>query len=127
DAATDARYEDAVRAALLGGINLIDTAVNYRNQMSERLIGRVVAQMVAAGQIKREEIVIATKGGHIAFDCEMPADPRAWFEENFIRTGIIGPGDLVQGSHCMTPRYLDAMIERSRANLGLETIDIYYL
>jgi aryl-alcohol dehydrogenase-like predicted oxidoreductase len=34
---------------------------------------------------------------------------------------------LVQGSHCMTPRYLDAMIERSRANLGLETIDIYYL
>jgi len=127
DAATDARYEDAVRAALLGGINLIDTAVNYRNQMSERLIGRVVAQMVAAGQIKREEIVIATKGGYIAFDCEMPADPRAWFEENFIRTGIIGSGDLVQGSHCMTPRYLDAMIERSRANLGLETIDIYYL
>jgi aryl-alcohol dehydrogenase-like predicted oxidoreductase len=27
----------------------------------------------------------------------------------------------------MTPRWLDAMIEMSRANLGLETIDIYYL
>jgi aryl-alcohol dehydrogenase-like predicted oxidoreductase len=27
----------------------------------------------------------------------------------------------------MTPRYLDAMIETSRRNLGLDTIDIYYL
>jgi aryl-alcohol dehydrogenase-like predicted oxidoreductase len=27
----------------------------------------------------------------------------------------------------MTPRWLDAMIELSRTNLGLDTIDIYYL
>jgi aryl-alcohol dehydrogenase-like predicted oxidoreductase len=127
DAATDAGYEEALRAAIAGGINLIDTAVNYRNQLSERVIGRVLAALVAAGQLKREEIVVATKGGYIAFDREMPADPREWFDETYVRTGIIGPGDLVQGSHCMTPRYLDAMIEKSRANLGLETLDIYYL
>jgi aryl-alcohol dehydrogenase-like predicted oxidoreductase len=127
DAATDAGYEGALRSAIVGGINLIDTAVNYRNQLSERVIGKVLAELFAAGQVKREEVVVATKGGYIAFDGEMPADPRGWFEETYVRTGIIGPGDLVQGSHCMTPRYLDAMIEKSRANLGLETLDIYYL
>jgi aryl-alcohol dehydrogenase-like predicted oxidoreductase len=127
DPATDAAYEEALRAAILGGINLIDTAVNYRFQHSERVIGKVISELVAAGRIKREEIVVATKGGYLTFDGEMPSDPRAWFEENFVRTGIVGLGDLVQGSHCMTPSYLEVMIERSCTNLGLGTIDIYYL
>ncbi len=37
------------------------------------------------------------------------------------------PGDVVAGTHCMTPRYLADQIERSRTNLGLESIDIYYV
>jgi len=127
DAATDAAYEEALRAALRGGINLIDTAVNYRFQRSERVIGKVLAELVASGEVKREEVVVATKGGYITFDGGVPSDPRAWFEENYVRTGIVGPGDMVDGSHCMTPRYLDAMLEKSRTNLGLETIDIYYV
>jgi aryl-alcohol dehydrogenase-like predicted oxidoreductase len=127
DPAADAAYGDSIRAALLGGINLLDTAVNYRDQRSERVIGAVLAELVAPGKIQRDEIVVATKGGYLAFDGTMPPDPRGWFEDNFIRPGIVSPGDLVQGSHCITPRYLDAMIETSRKNLGLETIDIYYL
>lgn len=31
------------------------------------------------------------------------------------------------GCHCMSPRYLADQLERSRRNLGLETLDIYYL
>ena len=127
DAATDASYEDAFRTALLGGINLIDTAINYRCQRSERVIGKVLDDLVSNRGISRQELVIATKGGYLAFDGQPPADPRRWFEQNYIRTGILNPGDLVQGSHCMTPRYLEAMLEQSRSNLGLETIDIYYL
>ncbi|MGH7932935.1 MAG: aldo/keto reductase [Candidatus Binataceae bacterium] len=127
DDTTDRAYETALQAALLGGINLVDTAINYRFQRSERVIGKVVAELVAAGQLRREEVVIATKGGYITFDGEIPPDPRAWFEEHFVRTGIVGPGDMVEGVHCMTPRYLEKMIELSRANLDLETIDIYYL
>ena len=95
DDATDAAYAAALREAIRGGINFIDTAVNYRLQRSERVIGKVIAELVAAGEIKREEIVVATKGGYVAFDGEMPADPRAWFEEHYVRTGIVGPGDMV--------------------------------
>lgn len=127
DAATDAAYAGAIRAALAGGINLLDTAVNYRFQRSERVIGATLAELAASGAIRREEIVVATKGGYITFDGAFPPDPRAWFEEHFIRPGIVGADDLVEGSHCLTPRWLEAMIAMSRANLGLETIDIYYL
>jgi len=127
DEETDREYEAAIAAALRGGINLIDAAVNYRFQRSERNIGRVITDLISRGEIKREEIVVATKGGYITFDGEVPQNPRQWFEEHFIRTGIADYADMVEGSHCMTPKWLTTMIEMSRANLGLETIDIYYL
>jgi aryl-alcohol dehydrogenase-like predicted oxidoreductase len=127
DEETDRQYEEAIEVALAGGINLVDTAVNYRFQRSERTIGKAIAKLAASGTIRREEIVVATKGGYITFDREVPPDPRGWFEEHFVRTGIVAPGDLVDGSHCMTPKYIGAMLEMSRQNLGLETIDIYYL
>jgi aryl-alcohol dehydrogenase-like predicted oxidoreductase len=101
--------------------------VNYRFQRSERNIGKAIAELVAAGELKREEVIVATKGGYVTFDGAVPPDPRAWFADHFIKTGIVAPGDLVDGSHCMTPKYIGAMLEMSRANLGLETIDIYYV
>ncbi len=60
DLATDRAYEAALTAALTGGINLVDTAVNYRFQRSERTIGKVIAELVTAGKLKREEILVAT-------------------------------------------------------------------
>lgn len=127
DEETDHAYETAIKAALSGGINLIDTAVNYRFQRSERSIGKAIAELVAAGELKREEVVVATKGGYITFDGCVPENPREWFSQHFVKTGIVAPGDLVDGSHCMTPKYIGMMLDYSRANLGLETIDIYYL
>jgi aryl-alcohol dehydrogenase-like predicted oxidoreductase len=127
DDATDEAYAEAIQAAILGGLNLIDTAVNYRCQRSERVIGKVIAQLAGSGKVNREQIVVATKGGYIAFDGAAPPDPRGWFEQNLVRPGIVKPSEVVQGMHCMTPRYLDAMLDLSRSNLGLESIDIYYV
>jgi aryl-alcohol dehydrogenase-like predicted oxidoreductase len=114
DDATDALYEAAVEQAVASGINVVDSAVNYRNQRSERAVGRALGRLVRAGSAVRESVVVATKGGFLPFDG--PAPP-----------GLLRPGDLVAGNHCMTPRYLEDQIERSRVNLDLETIDIYYL
>jgi aryl-alcohol dehydrogenase-like predicted oxidoreductase len=127
DEATDRGYTEAIKAALRGGINLIDTAVNYRFQCSERSIGRALAEMAAAGELRREEVVVATKGGYLTFDGGVPANPREYFQQHYLDSGLIGAGELVEGSHCMAPRYIEAMLEMSRANLGLETIDVYYL
>jgi len=114
DDATDALYLAAVEQAVASGINVVDSAVNYRRQRSERAVGRALSRLVRAGSAAREGVVVTTKGGYLPFDG--PAPP-----------GLLRPGDLVAGCHCMTPRYLEDQIERSRVNLDLETIDIYYL
>jgi aryl-alcohol dehydrogenase-like predicted oxidoreductase len=127
DEETDRLYTEAIGAAIGSGINLIDSAVVYRLMRSERSIARAIGDLIAADKIKREELIVATKGGYLAFDGAPPANPREWFRREYLDTGIIGPGDLIDDSNCIAPRYIEAMVNRSRANLDLETIDIYYL
>jgi aryl-alcohol dehydrogenase-like predicted oxidoreductase len=126
DAATDALYRRAVARALERSLNVIDTAINYRHQRSERAVGAALADLVTRGVIARDEVFVATKGGYIPFDGEVPRDPAAYVTETYLRPGIVGADEVV-GAHCMAPRYLADQIERSRRNLGLETIDLYYL
>ena len=127
DAATDLAYQQAITRALERGVNVIDTAVNYRFQRSERAIGAVLEEAIKRKLVARDEIVVATKGGFIPFDGAMPRDPGAYFTDTYLKPGIVTPDDVVGGAHCMTPRYLDDQIDRSRANLGLETLDVYYV
>ena len=127
DAETDVAYQDALARALELGINTVDTAVNYRHQRSERAIRTALAAAFGRGLARRDEVVVATKGGYVPFDGAVPRDPRAWFTQTYLDTGIVGPGDVVGGIHCIAPRYLADQIERSRANLGLETLDVYYV
>lgn len=126
DDSTDAHYAAAIARALECGCNVLDTAINYRHQRSERVIGRVLSTLVQAGRIKRNEVIIATKGGYIAFDGVLPTDPQAYVQDTFIRTGLATAGDIVEWN-CITPRYLEAQIDRSLSNLGVECLDIYYL
>lgn len=123
----DGRYRQAIVRALSLGCNVIDSAINYRCQRSERAVGAALAEAIRSGLVSRAEVVIATKGGFVPFDGAPPLNPPAYFDATFVRPGIMAPVDLVAGCHCMTPRYLADQLERSRGNLGLECIDIYYL
>jgi len=125
--ACDLLYRDAFTRALEMGTNVIDSAVNYRHQRSERAIGQALAALISEGQARRDELFLSTKGGFLTFDGEEPPDPSAYFEEKLIRSGLVEPGDVAAGCHVMSPRYLENQIEVSRANLGVETIDLYYV
>jgi aryl-alcohol dehydrogenase-like predicted oxidoreductase len=125
--AFDERYTEAVTRAVALGVNHFDSAINYRHQRSERSIAAALRNMFEAGTLRRDEVVIATKGGFLNFDGEEPEDPSAYFQERFIATGLIKPEDVAAGCHVMSPHYLENQIDQSRQNLGLETIDIYYL
>jgi aryl-alcohol dehydrogenase-like predicted oxidoreductase len=127
DDATDAAYRAALGRALELGINVIDTAINYRCQRSERVIGRVLADLGASGRLHRQEVVVSTKGGFIPFDRSAPPDPARYLVETFIKPGLLDPKEIVRGCHCLAPRYLADQLDRSRANLGLETLDVYFL
>lgn len=127
DDATDRRYGEAmVYTANLGG-NLFDTAINYRAQRSERVLGQALLALEREGGIPRERLVVCTKGGYLPFDGSLPADPRRYVDDTYVRPGIVAPEDVVGGAHVMTPRYLADQIARSLRNLGLATIDVFYL
>src|SRR5271163_731442 len=126
DASTDQAYTDAIVAAVESGINVIDAAINYRFQRSERSIGAAIKYLAKQG-IAREEFVLCTKGGYLTPDGAMPSDPTEYFYREYIQPGIFSPDDLVGGSHCMTPRFLEDQLGRSLRNLGVECIDVYYL
>ena len=63
----------------------------------------------------------------MSFDGSVPADPRGYFMREYVQTGIVDPSEIAGGVHCMLPRYLADQMERSRRNLGLETIDVFYV
>ena len=86
--------------------------------------------VISSGEIAREQIVVCTKGGYIPLERTPPATKegyRGFLHSEYYGPGIMGPDDVVSGGHCLAPRYLDDQIERSRKNLGLGSIDIYYL
>ncbi|HSK29838.1 MAG TPA: aldo/keto reductase, partial [Candidatus Limnocylindria bacterium] len=126
DEETDRQYHDAVVRSVELGSNVIDSAINYRCQRSERAIGTALKELATKGY-SREEIVVATKGGFIPYDGTPPGDPRTYIEETFIKPGIAAAADIVSGCHCLTPLYLSHQLESSLRNLDLERVDIYYL
>jgi aryl-alcohol dehydrogenase-like predicted oxidoreductase len=129
DEETDRSYADAITRAVELGANVVDTAANYRFQRSERSVGEALRRLTAAG-FARDELVVCTKGGYLPFDAQPPAGQagvRAYVEETFVRTGVAQVSDIVAGSHCMTPRYLAHQVAQSLRNMGLETIDVYYV
>ncbi len=123
----DHLYIEAIKTALLSGVNLIDSAINYRCMRSERNIGQALGDLIKEGKIKREEVVLCTKGGFIPFDGEPTTSLPQYFQDNYVKTGICRPEDLVAGCHCMTPAYIRSQVEKSLQNLGVECIDLYYL
>jgi aryl-alcohol dehydrogenase-like predicted oxidoreductase len=126
DEATDEAYAGAVVAAVEGGFNVVDTAINYRFQRSERSIGAALKELLSSG-FARDEIVLCTKAGFLTPDGDLPADPSEYFSREFVEHGVFAAQDIAAGCHCMTPRYLADQLERSRRNMGVQSIDVFYL
>jgi aryl-alcohol dehydrogenase-like predicted oxidoreductase len=93
--ADDADSLAACHAALDAGVNWIDTADIYGQGRAERIVGRVVRE-------RRDEVIVATKGG-VAWDAGPPL--RIWREAS--------------------AEYLHAACGRSLEALGLDHIDLY--
>jgi aryl-alcohol dehydrogenase-like predicted oxidoreductase len=128
DAETDLAVEQAVGLCLKSGrVNVFDTAINDRHQRAERSVGRALAKAVRDGSAPREAVFVATKNGYLAPDAEADVGPDAWLERELLRSGVLKPSEIVDGTHSMAPAFLADQFERSRTNLGLEAIDLLYL
>ena len=130
DDETDARYADALRAAFSEGINVVDTAINYRCQRSERVVGQAVQDAIGAGTVRRDEILLCTKGGYVPLDGSPPASREAYaayMEREYFAPGIVAREDVVAGGHSIAPAFLENQLQRSLRNLGVQSIDCFYV
>ena len=127
DTETDYIVQDAIKKSILGGINVIDSAINYRAQKAERSVGNAISQLIDNDDISREEIFVSTKNGYVTNDGDIKEDLMQYVMREYGKTGIVKEGDISPGYHCMTVPYLNDQLERSLKNLGLDCVDLMYL
>lgn len=128
--ADDAAYQAAIEHAVASGVNFIDTAINYRCQRSELAVCAALQRLFADGIASRDELVVASKGGYIPLDRTPPASRDAY--RDYVRTAFIEPEilrdeEIVAGGHSLAPRFLRYCLAKSRQNLGVRAIDVYFV
>ena len=127
DSQTDLIVKDAVKKSIMSGVNVVDTAINYRAQKSERSIGLALSELINEHLVKRDEVFICTKNGYVTNDGDIQEDFMQYVMRELGQPGIVKEGDISSGYHCMTIPYLQDQLERSLKNLDLECIDLMYL
>jgi aryl-alcohol dehydrogenase-like predicted oxidoreductase len=127
DDQTDLLVTEAVKQSILSGVNVIDTAINYRAQKAERSVGKAIFELISEGKIERDHVFISTKNGYVTNDADIKEEFWNYIQREYATPGVIGPNDISSGYHCMTVKYLEDQLQRSLKNLGLECIDLMYL
>ncbi len=116
-------HREALRMALLGGCNLIDTSTNYTDGDSERLIGAVIAELIRTGELAREEVLVVSKIGYVQGRNLKLAEAREASGAPFPDMVKYGEGIW----HCIHPDFLAEQLELSLDRLGLDTLDVCLL
>ena len=122
----DDRVREAALACLAAGVNLLDTAINYRAQRGERSLGEALGRLGPLG-LRREELVLCTKAGFLPFDGTVPRDREAYLRRAYLETGLAPPDTVAAGCHCIDPGYLRDQLGRSLRNLRQGAVDVFYL
>jgi len=127
DSKTDELVKNAVKQSVLSGVNVIDTAINYRAQKAERSVGKAISELVENENISRDELFVSSKNGYVTNDADIQEDFMEYVRRELGKPGIVKEGDITSGYHCMTTPYLSDQLDRSLKNLDLECIDLMYL
>ena len=107
----DRAYFAAIKHAVRGGINVIDTAINYRCMRSEQVVGKAIQSLAVEGT-DRSSLCVVTKGGFIP--------------PSLLAFGVLSDAE-VKRKHSITAQYIAVSLQQSLRNTELETIDAYLL
>lgn len=127
DARTDGLVTSAVKQSILSGVNVVDTAINYRAQKAERSVGKAISELIQENKISRDQIFVSTKNGYVTNDADVQLGFWEQIKSEYTDKGIVKEGDITSGYHCMTTTYLSDQLDRSLKNLDLECVDLMYL
>jgi aryl-alcohol dehydrogenase-like predicted oxidoreductase len=116
----DPDHREALKSALLGGCNLIDTSTNYTDGGSERLVGAVLRELFESGELKREEVVLISKVGYV-----QGTNLRE------VKNRSLPYSDMVEYQtdcwHNISPEFLRDQITNSLERMKVDTIDVLLL
>jgi len=126
DEYTDTLVAQAVVESVRRGANVIDSAINYRYQYGERSVGKAIRRLLESGEASRDELIICTKGGVVPHPTPNHVE---WFYQQYVEpnNSTVSMADLAAERYCIHPEYIQDQLNWSLANLGIETIDVYYL
>jgi aryl-alcohol dehydrogenase-like predicted oxidoreductase len=111
-----------------GGINVIDTSINYRSMLSEKCIGRAISRLIEEEVIDRESVFICTKNGYVTNDGDLrKIDIDSYLQLMFLNNNILSRSDLSPSYNIMNPNYISRCIDKSLCNMGINTIDLIYI
>ncbi|MDH5463744.1 MAG: aldo/keto reductase [Nitrosopumilus sp.] len=127
DARTDQIVTNAVKQSILSGVNVVDTAINYRAQKAERSVGKALLELIEEQKISRDHIFLSSKNGYVTNDADVNLGFWEYVKEEYSQKGVIKEGDVTSGYHCMTQTYLSDQLDRSLKNLGIDCLDLMYL
>ena len=127
DSRTDQLVTNAVMQSILSGVNVVDTAINYRAQKAERSIGKALLELIEEQKISRDQIFLSSKSGYVTNDADVNLGFWEYVKEEYSKKGVIKEGDVTSGYHCMTQTYLSDQLDRSLKNLEIECLDLLYL
>jgi uncharacterized protein YyaL (SSP411 family)/aryl-alcohol dehydrogenase-like predicted oxidoreductase len=114
---------EALRLALRSGVNVVDTSTNYTDGGSERLFGEVLGELVRAGELHREEVVVVSKIGYVQGQNLELAQEREAAGKSF--PDVVKYGEGVW--HCVHPEFLADQLDRSLERLQLAALDVCLL
>jgi aryl-alcohol dehydrogenase-like predicted oxidoreductase len=120
DEAGDRAMEAALARALDGGIRVIDSAINYRAERSERCIGRVLGARGASAATVR----VITKAGYVP---SVGPDHDREVEARLSRDAPAALGAVTASGHCLHPAWVARSVRASLANLGKDRVDTVLL
>ena len=116
-------HSEAMRKALLEGVNLVDTSTNYSDGRAESLVGRVLEQMVDRGRIARQQVVVISKIGYLQGTNYTLSQERKRSGRAFSDLVPYGAGL----EHCIHPEFIDDQLSRSLERLQMDTLDVLLL
>jgi aryl-alcohol dehydrogenase-like predicted oxidoreductase len=112
-------HEQALRAAIGSGINLIDTSANYADGGSETLVGQVLEDLTDKSEVQRHQIIVISKVGYLQGENFTLSQQRKSEGRPFCDLVEYGEGL----EHCIHPEFIEDQLTRSLTRLKLETLD----
>ncbi|MBX7057811.1 MAG: aldo/keto reductase [Leptospirales bacterium] len=112
-------HVDALRDALLSGVNVIDTAGNYADGASETMIGQTLEELFRARRLRREMIVLVSKAGFL----------QGQSARLLLRSGRYSQMDAIgpESWHSLDPDFLEDQLALSLSRLKQPSLDVLLL